>query len=307
MGRCIGTALSVLVAVLFGAEKTSAVFEIDAQDARISALGGAGVALAPHAVAVVLNPASTVGPGDRLVSLTWRKPFSGLGGKAIDGNSLSVGGLAGRWPLSRTTAAAFSLSYLGADAWSEMIFRAAYARSVGSRLNVGLATRFSRWSAGTIGGGDPLSGTSKTLLSADAGLTFDLGQMWSLDGTRLGLVASDILQPDAGSGGGGSEPMVLTAGLSTRVGDVDLFLVDVLYENPMWELRAGAEHRVIARRFQWLMRAGFWRVMNGEGFEMNLGLGFSVGGGIIVDYTVGIPLDLTGLGNHHYATLGYRW
>jgi len=214
-------------------------------------MGGAFVALADDANAVLWNPAG-------LIRLD-RSQLTGMYGHQM--GVVPHGFLGFARPLSERMGLGVGLIYSGDAALREMTALFSLARSLIPGLNVGLSakTRWATYGHNPDGAWDP-GGGNRQVQGHALGFGCDLGVIYAVNQrTTVGFMWRDLVAPlsweaqnDAGTaqGGGESIPMALTFGTAHRLRDgVTVSLnfdrsltsdtadrVRMGYENQLWEM-----------------------------------------------------------------------
>jgi hypothetical protein len=259
---------SVLCAAAGSAEAVSdipAAFADIGYGARPMGMGGAFVALADDANALLWNPAGLAGlQGSQLTGMYTRQ--MGL---------VPYGFIGFAQPISNYTSLGAGAISSGDPALREMTALLSVARRIRPHLSLGLSAkaRMATYGNNPDGSWDPDGNGNRQVQGRAQGFGIDLGMLYSLtDRTSLGLMWRDIFAPvswdasnETATARGGSEgvPTVLTLGTAHRwsqdtaisltldralSGDANVrFLFG--YENLLWDLlsvRAGYGQQVTA-------------------------------------------------------------
>ena len=217
------------------AVRTEASFRHRGPDARIEALGGAGVALEVPAFGICYNPASggVTGGG---AAISYSIPFGDASLKtlhaAIAENDL---------PFDRNGGASLSYRRYGSDAYRETSVHAGYSTTIAGRLRAGIA-------AGILER-DSEHGSSSSALGLDIGFLAGISDSFS-----LGASARNLNRPKIGDSGETVSAAVV-AGAAYRPADEVLLTVTVENgERSDTKIRSGGEVRVLSFL---RLRAGF--------------------------------------------------
>lgn len=250
--------------------------------ARPMGMGGAFVALADDANAVLWNPAGLVRlSGSQLTGMYARQMglvsygFAGFAQPVSPRSSLGVGALSS-----------------GDDALREMTALLSAAYRLRPRLSLGLSAKVRMATYGNNPGGswDPDGAGNRQVTGRGLGFGLDLGLLYDLtDRTSLGVIWRDILAPvdweadnEAGTARGGSEgvPMALVMGTAHRWSEevtMSLSLDRSLHHDGADRLALGYENRLWNLLF---LRAGYGQEITADSdrlYALGLGLEHDLG------------------------------
>lgn len=244
--------------------------------ARPMGMGGAFVALADDANAVLWNPAGLV-----------RLSESQLTGMYARQMGLVPYGFVGfAQPVSPRSSLGAGVISSGDDALHEMTVLLSAAHRLRPELSLGLSAkaRMATYGNNPDGDWDPDGAGSRQVTGRALGFGFDLGLLYDLtDRTSLGVMWRDILAPvnwEAGNkagtarGGGEGVPMALVMGTTHRWSEdvtMSLSLDRSLHQDGSDRLAAGYENRLWNLLF---LRAGYGQEITADPDRLyTLGLG----------------------------------
>ncbi len=228
---------SLLLLTLFFLDtaEAEASFRQRGPDARIEAMGGAGVALEIPAFGICYNPASG-GASEGGAAVSYSIPFGDASLKTLHA-AISENNL----PFDRKGGASLSYRRYGSDAYRETSVYAGYSTTIAGRLRAGIA-------AGILDR-DSGNGGSSSALGLDIGLLAGIS-----DSFTLGASVRNLNRPKIGDSRE-TVPAAVFAGAAYRPADDVLLTVAVENgERSDTRIRSGGEVRVL--RFLRL-RAGF--------------------------------------------------
>ena len=211
-------------------------FEHRGPDARVEAMGGAGVALANNPFGLFYNPASGNFGNDLSAGISYAVPF---GNNALD----SFYGVidTGRLPFDRNGSAAISCQYYGSSLYRETSTFFTYSTKLAGPVHTGISAGLLERDAGDTG--------------SESALGINLGALAFLSpDLNLGVAFLNVNRPDTGDGGE-KAPFTTLAGTSYRPVDAIVLAAGVeKQEDKEIRLRSGGEVRVISSL---TLRAGF--------------------------------------------------
>ena len=209
-------------------------FEHHGPDARIEAMGGAGVALENHAFGPFYNPASATADDVRAIGISYALPF---GESSFDSFYGTVQTSA--VPFDRNGSAGFSWQHYGSSLYSETRTYATYSTSVAGPVRAGMSAGLLERNSGKNGSGS-VPGINLGLFAALSPYL------------NLGASAFNINRPEIGKE---NVPSTTFAGLAYKpAGNIVLNAVLEKQEKKEARLLTGGEVRVL--KFLNL-RAGF--------------------------------------------------
>ena len=208
--RTFATGLHLLLLptlLCLDAAEAEASFRQRGPDARIEAMGGAGVALETSAFGICYNPASGGADGGS-AAISYSIPFGDTSLKtlhaAIAENDL---------PIDRKGGVSLSYRRYGSDAYRETSVHAGYSTTITGRLRAGIA-------AGILER-DSEHGSSSSAPGLDIGLLAGISDSFS-----LGASARNLNRPKIGDSGE-TVPAAVVAGAAYRPADEVLLTVAV--------------------------------------------------------------------------------
>ncbi len=263
------TLLSVLILSIWGSTALAQTSEIPAAfvdlgyGARPMGMGGAYVALADDANALLWNPAG--------LCYLDRPQLTGMYANQM--GLLPYGFVGYAHPFSESTSLGLGAIYSGDAALGEMTVLLSMARRLIPGLSLGLSakTRWAGFGHNSEGAWDP-GGGNRQVQGHALGFGCDLGLIYAISHrTTVGLMWRDVLAPvsweaqnDAGTAVGQAEsiPMALAVGTAYRMGDGQVMSVNLdrsLTADSDDELRLGYESGLWDLLF---LRLGYGQELN---------------------------------------------
>ncbi len=274
---------------------------------RVIGIGSAFTGVADASYTVFFNPAGLINVNSFEISSTYNQLFSGL---EEDLYYLTFSSTIPLWKLGKFGT---GLTHLKAGAWQENSLILSYAKDIGN-FGFGGSFKLLRWNALAAPGEESQHYLGFTF---DAGIFYNIEQVFGNGIFRLGAVAQDITQPSIAINGSDDAklPMKLAAGFSYYSPTYEyLFAVDAVKENENYFLRFGAEFlgmktKVYGVETGFYLRGGYNGIMNDAPFKQNaLNGGFGVFvNNLKIDYAYVNQIQIVGLGGSHKISFTYQF